>query len=93
MSVFTALFSSATVAAMDIEDDGLEHFYEAFYKEHFTSLVETAMEQFEYSRSDAEKLVDEAFAVALFSTPRVVEIKSWLNGALTYAVRRTRSNA
>lgn len=72
---------------MDIGD------LEALYKEHFTPLVETAIEQFKFSRSDAEDVVNEIFVVAVFSRPRIVDIKSWLIGALTYATRRTRSDA
>lgn len=74
---------------MDLEDDELE----TFYNEHFTPLVETVMEQFEYSRSGAQKRVDEAFGVALSSQPKVVDIKSWIIGALTYAARRKRGDA
>jgi len=78
---------------MDFEDDEPAAFYEAFYNEHFTPLVETVMEQFEYSRSGAEKRVDAAFRIALFSSPRIVDVETWLIGALTYAARRTRGDA
>jgi len=72
---------------MDIEE------LEALYREHYTPLVETTIEQFRCSRSDAENVVNEIFVVAVFSHPRIVDIRSWLIGALTYATRRTRSNA
>lgn len=74
---------------MDFEDDELV----ILYKEHFNPLVETAIEHFRFSRPDAENLVNEVFVVAVFSRPRIVDIKSWLIGALTYAARRTRGNA
>jgi hypothetical protein len=72
---------------MDIEE------LEVLYKEHFSPLVETAIEQFQFSRPDAEDLVNKVFMVAVYSRPRIVEINSWLIGALTYAARRTRSDA
>jgi hypothetical protein len=61
---------------------------DAFYTEHFTTLVETAVSRFHVPMDDAVELVHQLLLACLCQARRIDDPKVWLAGALQCAVQK-----
>src|SRR5947208_766231 len=64
-----------------------ERFFEELYEEHFGFLVAVAIRKFGIPASDAEALAHEVFLTFLRRSDQVVNVHSWLVGAICHASR------
>jgi RNA polymerase sigma factor (sigma-70 family) len=64
-----------------------DRFFEELYAEHFDFLVAVAVRKFRVPESDAESLAHEVFLSFLRRSEKVLNIHSWMLGAICHASR------
>jgi DNA-directed RNA polymerase specialized sigma24 family protein len=69
-----------------------EQQFEAIYELHFPALMEMAVVRFSLSESDARQLAHDALIASIHSAPRIVDMRSWLVGAVISGVTRSRGS-
>jgi hypothetical protein len=66
--------------------------FDALYELHFPALMELAVERFSLPDHEARQVAHDALIASIHSGPRIVDMRSWLVGAVISGITRSRGS-